>query len=898
MADVVAPPQIGDDDHGSAASVWLRRPLRVYKWLLVILAVTFVNAVALIAAGMVFTDYVAAVRRLLDDALAVIRVHTALAFAPAGGMVLLLLVSLAGEVEYRRRVRIWAKATRITPLSPAASSDEDAKDFVETSDMAPDEEPHTVEAPYPATDDRPAAITLALATAGRQAIVDARATPEGVVARTGLPLAEVLVGRESLVAEAIALLRAGGAVALVAQDGLPGIGKTGLAAELAARLAPDGALWIACDGLRGDEGAATLWSHVARAFGLSWVADEPSVEVRRATLRAATEDPNRTVGVIVLDNVEPEMDMNAILDTLGSGKMKLLMTGLALPESSSVRTLEVGPLTADDAQQLFDQQLSRLQGAGTSENDIDTPVDLLPLLDGLPLAIRLAAPTMAVVPGPLADLATAFEMAHAMEEPTARLRAHLARGWQLATRQEQTLLAGLTLLAGETFPRATALAIAHATAEDITEERAVEALDVLVGLALIETRASARLSLHSVIRQSAVERLSALDVGRVEHMGAAMVAYWMSHVESQSQAELVDALEAESAGVLGALNWAHDHARHPEVLMLTHALIPFWYASGRLGDASKAFQWALESARTLDDGRELQFMQHEAALCWGQTGQVDEARTTLESALALARSRGSQRDELNELQALAMLDSGARAWKPAREHFMAALAIADALGDRREQRKAWHGLAALEAETGQLIAARERFAQALEIAGLLADRRALREDIFGLAGAEMRVGHTEQAQQCYLEALDLARALGDHRLICESLHGLAQVEQRLGEFSGAQSHLDEALQLARLLGDLSLQSTDLQALGSLALDIAEMDRARGYLQDALTLARQVQQPGLIADALWWTAVLEERLGNRPVARDGFRGALEIYERLGSRQVRAAHQRLIRLGSES
>jgi tetratricopeptide (TPR) repeat protein len=899
MAGADARPPTGEPDSGASVSDWFRRPLRAYKWLLIGLAVLLVGAVVLIPVGMVVVYYADDVRTLVMRGLALAQTHAALTIAVVGVLLLLLLLSVAGELEYRRRVRVLAVAARraleaARIPTPVAAAEPPAAE--------PAVAPNAPEARLPAADDRSEAATHALAAAGRQAITDAPVPPAGIVARAGVPLPEMLVGRESLVADVVQSLRAGSAaVALVAHEGQPGIGKSALAATVAAKLAPDGVVWVACDGLRGEEGSAALWSHVARALDLAWVAEAPDLEVRRATLRAAVADANRKSSVLVLDNVEPELDIEAVLDTLASGQMKLLLTARGLAESPRVRVIEVGALADEAAQQLLDQQVARFHGAGASEDDAGALAALPPFLDGWPLAIRLAAPAVAARQGPWTDLVNAFEAAHTMDEPLARLHTHVARAWQLATSQEQMLLAGLSLLVGETFPRAAALAIARATAADVAAdvaaEQAAEALDVLTGLALVEARASERLWLHPVIRQSAVERLSALDSALTDRLGMAMVTYWQEYAEHHLQADMVEALEVESAGMLGAIGWAHAHAHHREVLLLAHALIPFWFASERLEEAGGALPWAVESARALADEREIQFMQHELALCLSQTGQVDGARATFESALALARTRTNQRDELNELYGLAELESGARSWKPAREHYTAALDIADELDDRREQRKSLHGLARLEAETGQLIAARERFEQALEIATLLADRRAQRDELHGLAGVELSVGHSEQAQRYYTSALDLARALADPWAIRESLHSLAQLQQRIGHFNAAQVNLEEALQLALQLGDLALQSIEQRALGSLDLDLGEMDRARGRFQDALTLARQLNQPALIADASWWLAALEERLGNRPAARESFRAALEIYERLGSPEAKATRQRLSRLGPE-
>ena len=73
-----------------------------------------------------------------------------------------------------------------------------------------------------------------------------------------------------------------------AVEGIGGVGKTALAAEIVARLAegqdafPGGAAWIACEGLEGEAGLADLWTRVARALGREQVAALPDPQARRA----------------------------------------------------------------------------------------------------------------------------------------------------------------------------------------------------------------------------------------------------------------------------------------------------------------------------------------------------------------------------------------------------------------------------------------------------------------------------------------------------------------------------------------------------------------------------------------------------------------------------------------
>ena len=108
MAGASAHPPTREPDDGAAVSDWLRRPLRAYKWLVIALVVALAAVVILVPLGMALVYYPNAVRTVVSAALAVVQSHTALALAAVGALALVLLLSVAGELEYRRRVHALA----------------------------------------------------------------------------------------------------------------------------------------------------------------------------------------------------------------------------------------------------------------------------------------------------------------------------------------------------------------------------------------------------------------------------------------------------------------------------------------------------------------------------------------------------------------------------------------------------------------------------------------------------------------------------------------------------------------------------------------------------------------------------------------------------------------------
>src|SRR5262249_50250169 len=196
--------------------------------------------------------------------------------------------------------------------------------------------------------------------------------------------------------------------------------------------------------------------------------------------------------------------------------------------------------------------------------------------------------------------------------------------------------AGLSLLAGATFPRAAARALAEVAVGASEAPDPEGDVAALVVLHLVETLAGERLRLHLLLREYAAGKLrerERAEPGAEGRLGDAMVAYWLTYARAHPGYEGMDALQDEAAGLLGAVTWAHAHARHRDLLALAYALNDFWFVRGRIDEARLARPWALDAAQALGDVRDQRFMQHKLAVFLFQTGHPAEARAGYDRAL-------------------------------------------------------------------------------------------------------------------------------------------------------------------------------------------------------------------------------------------------------------------------
>lgn len=118
------------------------------------------------------------------------------------------------------------------------------------------------------------------------------------VSPPGLPRPLHLIGRDDELLDLIGRLRSGQDMGVFAAIGMPGIGKTGLAAEAVARLVserdvfPGGAVWIGCNGLTGREGLAEIWRKLFEALLVDLDVEPKNIEGYRSYLYSALADPN------------------------------------------------------------------------------------------------------------------------------------------------------------------------------------------------------------------------------------------------------------------------------------------------------------------------------------------------------------------------------------------------------------------------------------------------------------------------------------------------------------------------------------------------------------------------------------------------------------------------------
>ncbi len=461
------------------------------------------------------------------------------------------------------------------------------------------------------------------------------------------PQTTSLVGRESELAEVNEAVKTH---RLVTLTGVGGVGKTRLAVEVASRLAdefPDG-VWLF--ELAAVADPASVPDAVAAVLGIT---QQPGMSVS-GSVAAALEGRSR---LLVFDNCEHVLDaaadmIEAILAR--SATVQILATsreGLRVADEQlwPVRSLDVHSGVDSAAATLFMQRAAAVApGIWLAGAEAGAVVEICGRLDGIPLAIELAASRMAsMTVSELRDrLDDRFRLLVGSRRGLERhhtLRHAVAWSYDLLDDTEKALLARCSVFAGG-FDLAAACAVGGCGDDLVT----LDVLDALVRKSLLVADRSSgrtRFSMLETIRQFAEEQLVAS--GSADEVRAAHARYFAEREpdilalwDGPRQRDAYTWFTVELANLRSAFRWAADH----DDLDTAAAIAIYATFLGIYVEQYEPVAWAeklIEPARAVDH-RRLAQLYVMAAQCY-VAGRTDHALGYAEDGkLAIASGRFDQ----------------------------------------------------------------------------------------------------------------------------------------------------------------------------------------------------------------------------------------------------------------
>ncbi len=648
------------------------------------------------------------------------------------------------------------------------------------------------------------AAALGLAPEDRQALAEAARrvnTPRLRHAATGpspaLPLAlTALIGREHDEAAVLRLIQQHD-VRLLTLVGPPGVGKTRLAIQVAASLqdlCSDGIVFVALAALREPQ---LVLRAIAQSLGVHDAGTRPLLYSLQDHLREKNM-------LLLLDNFEQVVAAAPLVVDLAvtcpgltvlvtsraalhvRGEHEFAVSPLALPAPGTPLDVLNDPAAVRQfaAVALF---IARAQAVKHDFHlSVDTAavvVEICRRLDGLPLAIELAAARSKLLPPPamlelLVQAASATSLLQVLTggpqdlpERQQTLRSAIAWSYDLLTTEEQVLWARLSVFMGGWTLQAAEVVCGSVS------NRAVNVIEGLAGLmrkSLVQAEgpctthdmahavdgAGPRFSLLETIREYGLDRLAASGEG--EALQRQHAAYFLALAENMESAI-----------------WGPHHVAWLARLEVEHA------------NLRAALAWCLAA----EDGgttsiRLVGALHH----FWELHGHYTEGRQWI--ARALARSPGAS--------------PAARA-------------------------KALCGAGRLASSQGDNALGRAFLEESLVLAQDAGDRQSITNVLTNLGNALYREGDYTRARDLYEQSLASARETGDQRCLAASLAYLGLIASVQGDDAQALTRHEEGLAVSTAAGDSYWSNLELLFLGSLAVKRGDLPRADALLRESLDL---------------------------------------------------------------
>jgi tetratricopeptide (TPR) repeat protein len=443
-------------------------------------------------------------------------------------------------------------------------------------------------------------------------------------------------------------------------------------------------------------------------------------------------------------------------------------------------------------------------------------------LDGLPLAIELAAARIKMLPpkAMLQRLSSRLKLltggARDLPERQRTLRATIEWSFALLDEGERVLFARLAVFSGG---RTLEAIEAICDAEGDLPVDAFDGISSLVDKSLLRQEegpnGEPRFVMLETVHEFAREKLE--QSGEAEEIKRAHAQYFLTLAEEAypelkgaNQLDWLEKLEAEHDNMRAALSWAIEHKEVEVALRLGGALSWFWSIRGYYGEGRRWLEAALAmEGRGLPESRAMA-LAGVGWLAWDQ-GDYDRAQKACEEGLELLEH------EAREAR-------GAKLW------LLAGL-----------------GWVALEREDyGQ---ATELSEERLALSREMSDTWWLANSLLGLALVSHSRGDSERATELYEQSMDLFREQGDKHSLAICLGSLAMMVYSQGDLGRATKLTEESIALFRELGSRGGVALGLYNWGWIALLQDDLGRAANLYRESLSLSWDAGMNPLVQMAL-------------------------------------------------
>ncbi len=650
------------------------------------------------------------------------------------------------------------------------------------------------------------------------------------------------VGREEEVREISSLLRSV-EVRLLTLTGAGGAGKTRLAIEAARSLGdelPDGVVLVELAPISGADLVSVV---IADSLGIGSRTEQEPREALAAFLR------DREM-LLVLDSFEHVIEAAPLLaDVLVTSRaLKLLVTSRSPLDLSEERIFPVPALELPDP-----SQTARLQGLRRVESvrlfveraqhvrpdfelteaNADAVAELCRQMDGLPLALELAAARIKLLsPAAILErLGQRLELLKAapgtgVPERHRTLRAATEWSYDLLATEEQAVFTSLAVFAGA-FTLDGAAAVAGEPGRDV-----VDSMESLLNDNLLRTEPMAagepRFGMLGTIREYALEQLAARGDAdercrRHAHFYAELAEEAEPALLGPRQRAWLERLDAELANVRAAIRWSVESGELETGLRVGAALWRFWQLRGLMAEARGDLEHLLEGQAGSEGARAL--ARARVASLAHMQGDWEAAQTFGEAALPDLRRLKDDRTVATHIGILAISSLATGDLDRARALAEEGFELARRSGDAMTEAYARNTLGAVLAQAGQLDDATRLLAESVAMARRLGNVRSIAMWSRMLGNVALARGDREQARLCFEESLAVGQTLADPWATSRALSRLALMAADAGDEEQARRLAVKSIEIEKDAGSWIGQLLNLEVFAALAAAAGRPRRA-------------------------------------------------------------------------
>jgi predicted ATPase len=617
--------------------------------------------------------------------------------------------------------------------------------------------------------------------------------PAAVPAAVPAPPSPIL-GRDTEIERLERLLTDPG-VRLVTLTGPGGVGKTRLATELATMLAgsyPDGVRFV---GLSAVTAPDLVGAALAQALGLHTTVGRPPIDDVAAYLR--------TRGLLlVIDNFEQVAEAAPAISTLLSAApgVTVLVTSRAPLRLTGEHTAEVPPLPLPDPDSDYRDDartgavglfVARARAArqdfALTPESTEAVIEICRRLDGLPLAIELAAAKIRVLPpATLLDrlregVGTLSGGARDLPARQRTMRSTIAWSHDLLTPGQRVLFCRLGVFTG---------GVDLAAIEAIPESDVLDTLDALVANSLVQQEVhdgQPRFRMLESIREYALEQLR--DSGRWHEAHADYAAYFLDLAQRLEpflgiEPSAIERLETEHDNLNAVMNWFLDEREWENAIDLGWAIWGFWWLHGHVEEGARYMYRVADEARDLSAAAAASLGVGTGALAF-VSGDIGRAEPDLTASRATLDAIGDERNTALVTGILGIIAMQRHDFDRARELLEEVRRLGERSGADWLRSLYYSRMGLISLRDGDTEAAARIFREGLETARRSHDRLGTVTGLYSLAVTVLADGDADSADGYLREGMARSAEAGDRGSVVFHLEALADLAARKGRYARA-----------------------------------------------------------------------------------------------------------------